>query len=293
MKRHAIQALGLVVTTLGVIFFTGCPDPDKRADDIFKRQGINRVRVPNDYMEPGSVIVVKDKKAVYADNMLDYLEVPPDPSKAFKIQAGMAVVPASSGETAMGVDVALKFLDSFLPVKVSGKMALTSDVKLEMVNAKTKRLRVPDLQTFLNNPASLAFRNAMLAQMNQGKSVFVAYETYITNKLKLTANAGTDISTSAEIGKITPLFESSQPKFTFTKKSKTEVIIDGDGFYIFGVKTAKLTFDQSHNLWSFDITNFVPTGVLSVDDKFASSMTGASKTDFEAVTIERRDPSNP
>src|SRR2546422_3932392 len=37
-------------------------------------------------------------------------------------------------------------------------------------------------------------------------------------------------STSAEIGKITPLFESSEPKFTFTKKSKTEIVIDGDSF---------------------------------------------------------------
>ena len=296
MELQAKRILIVSVTAFCLFFLTGCPDPDKRADDIFKKQGINRVRVPNDYMQPGSVIVVKDKKAVYADNMLDYLVSQPDPNQAFKIQAGLAVVPASSGETAMGVDLALKFLDSFLPVKVSGKMALTSDVKLDLVNAKIKRLKVPDLQGFLNKADSLPFRNAMMEQINQGKSVFVAYETYITNKLKLTANAGTDISTSAEIDKITPLFESSQPKFTFTKKSKTEIVIDGDGFYIFGVKTAKLTFDKSKNLWSFDITNFAPTGVLgagSDDNKFAASMTGTSPTDFQVVDIERRDPSKP
>lgn len=275
-----------------VVFFTACPDPNKRADEIFKKQGINRVRVLNDYMQPGSVIVVKDKRAVYADNMMDYIENQPDPSKAFKIQAGAAVIPSSQGESAMTVDVGLKFLDSFLPVKASTKMNLTSDFKLELVNAKTKRLKVPDLQGFLNSSSSGPFRQSMQAELNSGKSVYVAYEVYLTNKLKLTSNAGTDIAASAEIGKVAPLFESAEPKFTYVKKTKTEVIIDGDAYYVFGLKTAKLKFNPANNTWNFDITNFVPTGVLAAgtDDKFAASLTGDTPTDFKTVDIERRDP---
>lgn len=295
MQPQKSPIFGLVTILLGVLFLTACPDPDKRADEIFKKQGINRIRKPNDYMQPGSVIVVKDKKAVYADNMLDYLEGQPDPNNAFKLISGLAVIPASSGELAMKADIALKFLDTFLPVKASTKIALTSDVKLDMVNSKVKRLKVPDLQSFLNRAESLPFRNAMLDQINQGKNIFIAYETYITNKLKLTANAGTDISASAEVGKITPLFEGAEPKFSFTKKSKTEIIIDGDGYYIFGVKTAKLIFNKDTKLWSFDITNWVPSGVLAAgtDNQFAATLTGDSATDFQSVDIQRRDPSQP
>jgi hypothetical protein len=197
-------------------------------------------------------------------------------------------MPASSGETAMDGAVALKFLDSFLPVKVSGKVALTSEVKLDLFNVKLKRLKVPDLQIFLNDSQSLPFRNAMMFQINQGKSVFIVYETYTTNKIKLNANGRADISTMAEIGKITPLFEtSSEPHFTFTKTSRTEIVIDGDGFYNFGLKTAKLQFDQVRKLWSFEITNFAPAGVLAAgtDDKFAAALTGSDPQDFQVVDI--------
>jgi hypothetical protein len=295
MTSDNLSWVKIGIIFIGLFFLTGCPDPDKQADEIFKKQGLNRVRVLNDYMQPGSVVVVKGKKAVYADNMMDYVETQPDPNRAFKLQAGAAVIPSGNNQTAMGVDVALKFLDSLLPVKASGKIALSSDVKLELVNAKSKRLRVPDLQSFLNSSASKAFRDSMLTQMNEGQSVFIAYEIYLTNKLKLTANAGSDISASAEIGKINPLFESSEPKFTFTKKSKTEIVIDGDTYYVFGLKTAKLKFNQARNTWSFDVTNFVPTGVLAAgtDDKFATSLTGDTPTDFKSVDIQRRDPTKP
>ncbi|MCI0391908.1 MAG: hypothetical protein MOB07_24465 [Acidobacteria bacterium] len=284
------QLAGILSMSFLLVFLTGCPDPNKRADEIMAKQGVNRLRKPNDYMQPGSVIVVKDKKAVYADNMVDYIEGPP--INDYPIQTGNEVIPKEEEQKGMTADVALKFLDSFLPVKVTGKMALTSEVKIDMTSAKVKRMKIQDVRRFLNRTESQSFKDQMLENINQGKEIYIGYQTYMANKIKLTASAGSDISTGAEIGKIAPLFEGAEPKFAWKKTSKTEIIIDGEGYYVFGVKTAKLSYDKNTKKWSIDETKFSPKGVLAVgtDNIYAYAPTGSNPTDFRVVDIERIDP---
>jgi hypothetical protein len=161
-----------------------------------------------------------------------------------------------------------------------------------MVTAKVKRMRIPNLRKFLNRNESQPFTDQMLEEVNQGKSIYIAYQAYYANKFKLVASAGSDISASAQIGKINPLFEGAEPKFTWTKTSKTEIVIDGDGYYVFGVKTAKLSYDKAQGNWTIDETGFAPGGIRAAgtDNKYANAPTGDSPTDFGVLEIERRDP---
>jgi len=279
----------LLFTFLLVMSTTACPDPQKAADQIFNDEGLNRLRKPNDYMQVGSIIIVKDKKAIYADNMTDYVPADTNTTVAVPLVSGRAVIKSYQNETAMTAETALNFLDSFMPVKASGKLALSTNVKMDMINANVKRMKIPDMRNFLSDDTSAAFRAAVMRYLQKGNKVFIAYETYTTNKFKLTADGGKDISVGATVGEIKPIFSGAEPKFTYKKTSKSEIVINGDTYYVFALRTGELVMDQQTRTLDFVETKFAPKGVLAAgtDVRFSSALVGDKPLDFKPVEIVR------
>lgn len=287
--RIGRQPMSLGLLVLIAMFTTGCPSPDQKADQIFKDQGLNRIRKPNDYMQPGSVIIVKDKRAIYADNITDYA-ASTTPTSPLPIISGAAVIGSHTDETGMDANTALKFLDTLLPISASAQMKLTSNVNIEMINAKVKRIKIPDINAFLGAPDSMPFRTAVRKYIQDGNRVFIGYETYVTNKLKLKSVTGQDISTGVTTDKAISLFAFGEQKFSYKKTSQTEIIINGDAFYNFALRTGELKLDTGTGLISFKPTEFAPRGVLAAgtDDRFSSSLTSDNPLEFQSVDIIRQ-----
>ena len=273
-------ALGLIV-----ICCTACPDPDKRADELFAKQGLNRLRTPNDYIQPGSVILVRDKKVVYADNVTDYIG-----SNEYKFEfiSGNQKIPEMSAESGMDATAALKFLDSFLPVKVSNTLKIGGKVKLQLVSAQIKRIAVPKFKEFLRSRASESFRTAIKEELDKGNQIFIAYQTLSANNFDLESEGGVDISAEIDVGKSKEIQE-GKTTVKWTKTQKTKLKFDGDAYYVIALKAAKLSYNKASNSWDVDITNMPKTGTLSGEDDnvYANAPTGNSSTDYKTLDIVR------
>lgn len=284
------RTLLIVLVAFCSLLGIGCEDPEQKADEYFRTQGLNRIRRPNDYMAPGSVLLVKkgSKTGVYADNILDYIDE--KPSTEYSILSGNEVLPMATDQSGMKIEAALKFLDSMLPVKLSGNIHFTSEFKIEQTQAKISRIIVDQLKRFLSREHSKSFRDQMMMYMSKDISVYIAYQTYRANKLTLSATTNNDIAAEANVGVVNPILENGTPKFSWTKKSSTSLVIDGDSFYVFAVKTAKLTYDKASKQWSIDITNWAPGGGLAAgtDDKYNYAPTGSNSKDFAPIEVIRQ-----
>ena len=285
--------LGLFFSLTMLVFCTtGCPDPDKRADELFAKQALNRLRTPNDFMQPGSVIIMRGGKAVYADNVTDYIGGPED--YAFNLIAGNQKIPAMTSETGMEASTALKFLDSVLPVKVSGSLKIGGKVKLELVSAQIKRIPVPKIKDFLRSKASESFRLAMKEEFAKGNNIYIGYQTLSANSFDLEGESGVDIAPKVTIGKAEAI-EEGEATVKWTKTQKTKIKFEGDAYYVVALKAAKLSYDKANDRWDIDITNFPKTGTLSGDDdnKYAAAPSGNTSTDYRVLDVVRLPRSRP
>lgn len=284
--------LACFMLSLLVICSTGCPDPDKRADELFAKQGLNRLRTPNDYMQPGSVILVRDKKGVYADNITDY--VGGSDEFEFNLIAGNQKIPEMSSETGMEASTALRFLDSLLPVKVSNTLKLGGKVKLQLVSAQIKRIAVPKLKDFLKTRTSEPFRLAMKEELDKGNEIYIGYQTLSANSFDLESDGGVEIAAGVDIGKGSTL-EEGKATVKWTKTQKTKLKFDGDSYYVVALKAAKLSYDKAKNRWDFDITKLPKTGTLSGEDDsvYANAPSGTKPTDYRVLEVIRRPRAKP
>lgn len=281
------RATGLVALVAIAICCTGCPDPDKRADELFAKQGLNRLRTPNDYMQPGSVILVKDKKGIYADNVTDYISSSNE--YVFPLIAGNQKIPEMSSETGIEANTALKFLDSLLPVKVSSSLKIGGKVKLQLVSTQIKRIAVPKLKDFLKSSASEAFRVAIKEEFDKRNEIYIAYQTLSANSFDLESDGGVDIAAGVDIGK-GEMLQEGKTTVKWTKTHKTKLKFDGDSYYVIALKAAKLSYDKTRDKWDIDISNFPKTGTLSGEDDniYANAPSGETPTDYKVLDIIRR-----
>jgi len=289
---NRLKAFAIVIFLMAFLT-VGCPDPSKRADELMAKQGVNRLRRPNDYIQPGGIITVDNGRAIYSDNMFDYVEVK-NPEGSYPIFPGNEKFPSMTDEKSMSADIALNFLDSFLPVKISNKISLTANVKIQGADAKTRRLKVPDINRFMKRREGVEFNKEMAAKIRGGKKVFIVYQTLSANKFSLVADAGHDIAASAKIGEIKPLFEGAEPKFSWKKTSATGIEIEGDTFYVFAVKVGRLSCDETL-ICSIDETDFPKLGVLGgeEDNKYVNTIfgninkvAGVTVMDFPSIELE-------
>jgi hypothetical protein len=270
-------------------FSLACPNAEEVADKVFKKKGLNRLRTINDSMRVGALILVKDGKAWYADNMLDYHDSNTSPTIA-TVESN-SVISDFGTDSNMNASAAVDFLNSFLPVDVSGKIQFTSAAKLNQIAAKTTRIKVPNLKAFLLSPMSKTFRDEMTSFVNDGYKVYLGYEVYQSNRIKLVSSTGSDISGGANIGEIKPLVEGVHPQFSWVKNSDLSLDVNGDNFYTFAVRTLKLKWENGQ--WKIQLGNFSEGGVLgaaAADQRYSFSPLKDNQTDFSMLEFESGKP---
>jgi hypothetical protein len=273
----------LIVCVFAVAFIaTGCPDADKRADAAFKKKGLSRIRTVRDGIDAGAVILVKNGKANYADNILDYAT---DGSTAkLAISENPSVISKFDTDTSMDASTALGFVSEFLPIKAEGKIGLTGNVQIGQINAAVRRAKIPDLRKYLGTAAAADFKAQMMENIADGYSVFIAYEAYRAKSIKFKSKAGTDLAVGATIGKLN-VIDAANPKFGWKKVTSTELDVTGDTFYAFGLRTAKIEF--TGGVPRILLSEFVPTGTLSAGTESGYSWSPiGERNSFEPLEID-------
>lgn len=232
----------LLVSLLVCGALTAC-DPQDEVRRYFARLGLNQLAIAQTQIEPGAVFLADTsrRQASYADNMLHYATY--TDGLPVEMRNGMtefeAVLPSLERATQVEPTRALQFLDSFLPVNVSDSIELSSDVTISPIAAKVKRMRLPVIQGHLRSPQSVEFRQqmAVFQDSNPDLRITIAYEVYRTNRMRITARSGRDVSSSLNVGAVGPV-GSGAFGLKYTKSTTSELLIEGDESFAFAVRAA-------------------------------------------------------
>jgi len=284
-KRLAMLVLPLLVLA------SGC-DPNAVINKYFAKLGLNRLAVVRDDIKLGGLVLSNSKGAVYADNMLDY--VSEDPGKVnISVTAGdqfsnyQAVIGSYKDDRSIDANAALDFLQTFLPINLKSDLSLKTSVSIDLINAKVTRMKVPSVQQFLGSTAGAPFRKAVADLTADGKTkAYLIFETWETNKLKITSSNNTDITDSIDVSKV-KIISSATGKFSLSRKSSSELELSGDKFYVFAVRTGQL--QATNGGLTFSPMNFVPPKDLGIkgaggDDSYSAPV----NQDFGPVTLGSR-----
>jgi len=244
-----------------LLLFSAC-DPEKVVNEYFGKAGLSRLAALRDDIEPGGLILVGKQGAIYADNMFDYVDQPPDDEREYGIVPGdgttdfNAVLRQYTGDRKMEAGLALNFLKTVLPAPIGleSKIVLTNRVSIDLVNAKVRKMKIPAIQRFLGREESKPFRKYVKEQQ---RDAYLVYETWRTSKLKITAEAGKDVTSSLSVGELKPLLSDGKFNFTYKRTSKSELEISGDNFYVFAVRTAKLKPTPNSDSFAIEVTEFL------------------------------------
>lgn len=283
MKNTILRSISLTVLLSIIVLLVGCPkNAEDAADAVFKTKGLNRLRIINDQIKVGSVILVKDGKAAYADNITDYHK--PGEQPKISSDASNSVISDFGANTNMNASAAVDFLTSFLPVSADGKINFSTSVKLDQIYAQTHRIQITKMNQYLGSSQAQEFRDEMTAYMNQGYKVYISYEDYQSNKIKITSTSGSDISSGVNVGEVKPIFSGVNTKISYTKNSNMNLNVDGSTYYTFALRTAKLV--KQGNLWTIQPGNFFEKGHLAAGDKkYSYSPLSDNQTDFPVLDL--------
>jgi hypothetical protein len=225
---------------IGCSLLAGC-DPNKVINRFFTDLGLNRLAILRTDIKPGAVILADTKKTMYAGNMSKYVQAMPAASDAPESAGSFsAVIPKYTAQEGLDASSSLKFLDSVLPISLSGSLKLNGTVSLDQVEASVQRIDPADIEAILNDSGKSAQLVAKLQDRWDGNSdIYIAYETYAAKKFSLKTTSDTNIAPEISVGK-TKVIASGSAKFTITHSSTSELTVDGDTAYVFAFRAAKV-----------------------------------------------------
>lgn len=277
--------VGLSLTLLGC-------DPEDLINGYFKQMGLTRLAVLQTDIQPGTVILMKGSEAFLGDHILDYVDQPIDPSREYGAFGGSAkdevdaILRKFSGNTALSGKAAMSFLTSVFRLTPSLDLGLTGTVSIALPDAKVRKMKVADLEKFLSRNESLTFQKKVQEWKQQGLSPYVAYEVYRAKSLKILSEEGKDVAPSLKVNTITPLPIEGSASVAYKKTASNELLVAGNRYYAFAVRTAKLSVD-AENTVTVDRTDFVKPeewGIKSAgtDDQYAAPLL----QDFRPVALK-------
>jgi hypothetical protein len=282
------STIGLLVVISSVLaILAGC-DPEQTVNNYFAQQGLNRLAIVRDDIQPGGLILANSKGAMYADNMFDYATKPASAEYTFSAGDGtaeyQAVLRGFTQDRSIDPNVAVKFLLNMIPVDLGSEFKFNDKVTIDLTQTTVRRMKIPVVQSYLNSNSSRDFRLAVSQFVQDGKtSAYVVYETWRAKTLKIQTESGKDISNTLGIGAV-KVVASATGKFSYKRTSKSEIELSGDKFYVFAIRTGML--EKNEDNFKFKPMDFLkPQGwgvkAAGTDIQYSAPING----DFSAVTL--------
>lgn len=286
--QHGVSLMLLVCVSLTLL---GC-DPEDLINDYFRQMGLTRLAVLQTDVQPGTLILMKGNETFLGDHFLDYVDQSVDPSRDYGTFSGSAkddvdaVLRKFSGNTALSGKVAMSFLASVFRLSPSLDLGLTGTVSIALPDAKVRKMKVANLEKFLSRTDSLTFQKKVREWTQQGVTPYVAYEVYRAKSLKVLSAEGKDVAPSLKANTVTPLPIEGTITVAYKKAASNELLVAGNRYYAFAVRTAKLNVDSEQTV-TVDRTEFVKPkewGIKSVgtDDQYAAPLV----KNFEPVALK-------
>lgn len=286
--HHGVCVMLLTCVSLTLL---GC-DPEDLINDYFRQLGLTRLAVLQTDIQPGTLILMKGNEAFLGDHILDYVDQGADPSHEYGTFGGSAkdevdaVLRKFSASTELSGKAAMSFLASVFRLTPSLDLGLTGTVSIALPDAKVRKMKVAHLEKFLSRNDSMTFQKKVREWIQQGLTPYIAYEVYRAKSLKVMSAGGKDVAPSLKANTVTPLPIEGNVTVTYRKVASNELIVTGNRYYAFAVKTAKLNVDSEQSV-TVDRTEFVKPkewGIKSAgtDDQYAAPL----MKNFEPVTLK-------
>ena len=237
-KMRHFRILAITLAGTACLLLTGC-DPNKLINKFFSELGLNRLAILRTDIKPGAVILADSKKTMYASNIDKYAQVPtpkdaPDSANSFK-----AVIPSYVAKQGLDASASLKFLDSVLPVTLSGSVKINGSVNLDQVDASVQRLEPDDIEALLNDSKNTRLTSKLQDKWDGNSDIYIVYEIYSAKTFNLKTSSDTNIAPEIAIGQ-TKVISSGSVKFTITHSATSELKVDSDTPYVFAIRAAKV-----------------------------------------------------
>ena len=286
--RQGFYVAFLVCVSLSLL---AC-DPEDLINGYFRQMGLTRLAVLQMDVQPGTVILMKGNEAFLGDHVLDYVDQTADPSHDDGTFGGSAkdevdaVLKRFSAKSELTGKIAMSFLASVFRLSPGLDLGLAGAVSISLPDAKVRKMKVAKLEKFLTLNDSLTFQKKVREWKQRGVTPYVAYEVYRAKSLKILSVEGKDVAPSLKANTVTPLSIEGIITVTYKKTASNELIVDGDRYYAFAVRTAKLNVDSAQTV-TVDRTEFVKPsewGIKSAgtDDQYAAPLV----KNFEPVALK-------
>jgi hypothetical protein len=273
------------------VMMVGC-DPEDLINDYFAQMGLTRLAVLQTDVQPGTVILTKGREAFLGDHILDFVDQRADPAHDYGTFGGSAkdevdaVLRKFSSTTELTGKIAMTFLVNIFLLSPSLDLGLTDKVSVALPDAKVRKIKVASLEKFLTRNDSSMFQRKVREWTEQGLTPYIAYEVYRAKSLKVLSAEGTDVAPSLKANTITPLPLEGTGTVVYKKTASNELIVAGNRYYAFAVRTAKLSAGSDQTV-TIDRTEFVKPkewGIKSAgtDDEYAAPL----MKHFEPVKLQ-------
>lgn len=272
-----------IASILSTSILLGC-DPEKVVKDYFGGQGLNPLAELRNDITPGALILKQGDKTIVAQSICDYStgQRPTLTTRELTPTELDAVLKKYEQDRQVSGSSAASLLKSILPIKITTDLGLTDNVKIDLPNVKTSRLKSTDIQNYLSKN-SRGLSN-FIATQQAGSEPYVVYETYYADTLSISAETGTDVSTKVEVSSDFKPLSSTDNSFSYKRTSKEAILIKGDKSYVFAIRTGKLILKSS--AYALELTNFVTGEMKTIggDQQYSTSvLDGYSPIKLEPV----------
>jgi hypothetical protein len=201
-------------------------------DKYFAEKRLNRLAVVRDDIQPGTLIIHANGTSQSTDHILDVA-----PNATLPVRGFEAVLPAATANRSLDAGIALKVVQTVLPVGVEGAVKLTSNVQISQVSAAGMKITETQLSQLLQSPEGEPLKKWIIDRARRKIGTYVVMETYRAKELTMIAENGRDITSDLAVG-ATKLLDKVGVKFKVTRSEKDQLILSGDKYYVFALAVA-------------------------------------------------------
>lgn len=220
---------GLIGLILATFLAGGCVS---EVDKYFSQKRLNRLGIPRDDIGPGTLVIHKDGTA---QSTVTIGEVAPEAE--LTVSPFSAVLPSATRNRSIDASVALKVVESVIPIGFDGSMKLSNNVKIGQTTASGLKIGEEQLRVLLTKPEGVPLKDWVLARAQRNIKTFVVMQTYRAKQFTMTAESGKDITNELSVGELKPIQKGSVT-FSVKRTSKEQLEITGDKEYVVAVSVA-------------------------------------------------------